>query len=78
MNKADLATECSDLADECEAAEIDPTQYNLSELSDLFRQARDTLRDAAEALGYDPTPWCHICGAREQKQCKCGPYARNH
>lgn len=26
---------------------------------------------------YDPTPWCHICGARKREQCHCGPLAKN-
>ena len=26
---------------------------------------------------YDPTPWCHICGAMDQSNCNCGPYADN-
>jgi len=26
----------------------------------------------------DPTPWCHICGAMEKKDCDCGDYAANH
>jgi 3'-phosphoadenosine 5'-phosphosulfate sulfotransferase (PAPS reductase)/FAD synthetase len=26
----------------------------------------------------DPTPWCHVCGAMEQSNCDCLPYAENH
>lgn len=26
---------------------------------------------------YDPTPWCHVCGAMEQKDCDCLPTAEN-
>ena len=26
----------------------------------------------------DPTPWCHVCGAKEKAQCDCGPIAENH
>jgi hypothetical protein len=26
---------------------------------------------------YDPTPWCHQCGARRQSDCHCGPIADN-
>lgn len=25
----------------------------------------------------DPTPWCHVCGARLREQCQCGPIAEN-
>jgi hypothetical protein len=28
-------------------------------------------------LPEDPTPWCHICGARVQDDCNCGPLAAN-
>lgn len=27
---------------------------------------------------YDPTPYCHICGAMSKASCSCGPIARNH
>jgi hypothetical protein len=27
---------------------------------------------------YDPTPWCHQCGARRQADCHCGPIADNN
>ena len=33
--------------------------------------------DDPEHPDYDPTPYCHICGAKEQKQCVCGPMAEN-
>lgn len=23
----------------------------------------------------DPTPWCHVCGAKEKQDCQCGPLA---
>ena len=32
----------------------------------------------AEIVEDDPTPWCHVCGAAEQKNCDCGPIAANH
>ena len=29
---------------------------------------------------YDPTPWCHVCGAMEKQDCGCPDpfYADNH
>jgi hypothetical protein len=27
---------------------------------------------------YDPTPWCHVCGAMEEKDCDCLPIAENN
>jgi hypothetical protein len=27
---------------------------------------------------YDGAPWCHQCGAQEEKHCDCGPMAANH
>jgi len=44
--------------------------------------SRDALktREAARAQAQfyeDPTPWCHVCGAREKAQCDCGPIAEN-
>ena len=33
--------------------------------------SRDAVPDA------DPTPWCHVCGAKEKAQCDCGPIAEN-
>jgi len=27
---------------------------------------------------YDPTPWCHQCGAIHPKQCDCGLIAENN
>ncbi len=29
---------------------------------------------------YDPTPWCHVCGAGSRDRCSCPDpfYARNH
>ena len=27
---------------------------------------------------YDPTPWCHWCGAMTKDACHCGPIADNH
>ena len=29
------------------------------------------------AEDYDPTPWCHQCGAMEQERCDCLPIANN-
>jgi len=26
---------------------------------------------------FDPTPYCHGCGAMTAKECDCGPYAEN-
>ena len=26
---------------------------------------------------YDPTPWCHGCGAMKQADCHCGRIAKN-
>lgn len=37
------------------------------------RQRQQEIDDA-----YDPTPWCHVCGAKEKNQCDCGPIAANH
>lgn len=27
---------------------------------------------------HDPTPWCHFCGAMEQKDCGCPLIPSNH
>jgi hypothetical protein len=27
---------------------------------------------------YDPSPWCHQCGAMTRSQCDCGPIADNN
>lgn len=27
---------------------------------------------------YDPTPWCHGCGAMTKDKCYCGPTAENN
>lgn len=31
-----------------------------------------------EEDNYDPTPWCHVCGAMEPRDCDCLPIARNN
>ena len=42
----------------------------------LFEQAGKDYESKLDE--EDPTPWCHICGAKEQSQCDCPPYAENH
>lgn len=52
------------------------TNANWSE-SERFRSRWWML--GHESVGDDdPTPWCHVCGAMSEKNCNCGPYARNH
>lgn len=30
-----------------------------------------------EEYDPDPTPWCSGCGAKRERDCKCGPIAAN-
>lgn len=48
----------------------------LEEQQDLHSpQTRD---DNVAADDYDPSPWCHQCGARTEMTCDCGPIAENN
>lgn len=46
-------------------------------LSEMQRGYGELRAIADEIDSHDPTPWCHICGAREKSQCHCGPIAEN-
>lgn len=43
-----------------------------------LQDAYARLRAELELPDIDPTPWCHVCGAKEKAQCDCGPIADNH
>jgi hypothetical protein len=38
---------------------------------------RRAYAGAHRCADYDPTPWCHVCGARKRENCHCGPIAEN-
>lgn len=42
-----------------------------------LQDAYAKLRAVLELEEEDPTPWCHVCGAKEKAQCDCGPIAEN-
>lgn len=48
------------------------------ENSDCSPEYKAGYRIGIEGQDYDPTPWCHCCGAMHKAGCACGPYASNH
>ena len=44
----------------------------------LIMLLEDAVFQEEEKQNYDPTPWCHVCGAIEQKDCDCLPIAENN
>lgn len=47
--------------------------YGGWDLQDAYARLRKELE-----IEEDPTPWCHVCGAKEKADCDCGPIAENH
>jgi hypothetical protein len=56
----------------------------LVKLDDAMRRAADSeLKMSAlvietKDIEEDPTPYCHMCGAKSAKNCDCGPIADNN
>jgi hypothetical protein len=44
----------------------------------LPKEERMKIISEAEHDDYDPTPWCHQCGAMTKAKCDCGPIADNN
>jgi hypothetical protein len=59
-------------------------QIDIEELQSQWEQSTDANRPSwptylASAIdNYDPSPWCHQCGAMTRSQCDCGPIADNN
>lgn len=50
-------------------------EVNFGSELEILAEVKEELRE--HDPDYDPTPWCHGCGAREAAQCDCGPIADN-
>ncbi len=50
--------------------------YKIIEL--LHGATADLKEDNDRADNYDPSPYCQYCGARQAKECDCGPIADNN
>lgn len=42
-----------------------------------FKDGAILLKEETIDDDYDPTPWCHVCGAKTKAKCDCGPKAEN-
>lgn len=59
--------------------EVDEDEaYELMRQNQIDDRAEARREEQAAKEDYDPTPWCHWCGAMEQSDCDCGPIAANH
>jgi hypothetical protein len=50
-------------------------EFYLDVWSNLPSAMRARIKETVD--NYDPTPWCHQCGAMRQVDCHCGPIADN-
>jgi hypothetical protein len=72
----------SEACDECTGDELTNTGIFavVNPTPDQLHEARLGIPAASLEMDreYDPTPWCHCCGARKRENCHCGPIAENN
>ena len=54
-----------------------PTQDQYDAMSKRHQDIIAQMFEEFEDEDFDPTPYCHGCGAMTAKECDCGPYAEN-
>ncbi len=45
--------------------------WQITEVRITMLGGTPTLEISITDQDYDPTPWCHVCGARTKEKCKC-------